>query len=448
MEIIRPSPEPQISKYDPSVIKNQGVAEFTFTEPEKISNDSKSIAGPLTRLIASFLTLGLSENVNSKIKKTLVPILGSILTQGQIKEKRQEGLNDFKKGYPVQYKKSQNIKVNVGDKVKLDGMVIKPKVQADGEAKYVIWLNGLGESYEPKLCRAADYANEVNANILVFNYRGCGDSSSALAPPTPNDFVTDTMAMVAYLKSTGIKAEDITIHGYSLGGGIGANALEPGMKYINDRSFSTFSKATKDMLPLMVKNIVTELAGPAIGALAGKTIGKALGFIASKLIKGYGLDLNTGKIYQKALIENSLIFYHKDDEIIQKSSLSRHLSKHKIVDLNDSRISNHKIVDFSKLNNASDPIGNAHVEPFLNFTGAATKIKNFINNNPIDHLPPKELTTSESGVTTEEVKFDVNLDFGSEINDNSFLNFGPFFKSETTNKNSLKPKIESGDEII
>lgn len=445
MEIKGPSSEPHISNYSPSVIKNQGTVEFSFNEPEKISSDSKSIAGPVTRLIASFLTLGLSENVNSKIKKTLVPILGSILTSSQSAEERKEGLDDFKSNRSGQYKKSQNINVNIGDKVKLDGMVIKPKVTPEGEAKYVIWLNGLGESYEPKLCRAADYANEVDANVLVFNYRGCGDSSSKGAAPTPNDFVTDTMAMVAYLKSTGVKPEDITIHGYSLGGGIGAKAVEPGMKYINDRSFSTFSRATKDMLPLMVKNTVTEIAGPAMGELAGKTIGKALGFIASKLIKLYDLDLNTGKIYQKALIGESLIFHHPDDEKIQKSSLPKYLSKHKIVDLTDSKVSNHKVVDFSTLNNRYVYKDNAHTESFLNFAGAATRIKNFINNKPIDYLPPQDLTVSEPEATSDEVNFDVNLDFGSEITDNSILNFDPSFKG---NKNPLKPKTELDNEII
>lgn len=233
----------------------------------------------------------------------------------------------------------------------------------------------MGESYEPKLCRAADYANEVDANVLVFNYRGCGDSSSTGVPPTPNDFVTDKIAMVAYLKSNGVKPEDITIHGYSLGGGIGAKALEPGMKYINDRSFSTFSKSTKEMLPLMVKNTVTKIAGPAMGELAGKTIGKALGFIASKLIKLYDLDLNTGKIYQKASIGESLIFHHPDDEKIQKSSLPKYLSKHKIVDSAGSKISNHKVVDFSTLNNRWIDKDNVHTESFLNFADAATKIK-------------------------------------------------------------------------
>ena len=166
--------------------------EFTYKEARKPSDTSSSVTGPVVRLVATFLTLGVSEDIHKKTKKTIVAKLSKALTHNaRSKEDRQNSIEKFKESN--HYDNATRLSVQVGEKTRLDGMLVKPLLVEKSE-KYVIWLNGLGGDYEAKLTEACVYADTVHANILLFNYRGCGDSTAA-GLVTPKDLVTDTLIL-------------------------------------------------------------------------------------------------------------------------------------------------------------------------------------------------------------------------------------------------------------
>lgn len=272
------------------------------------------------RAVAGILTFGASEIVLSS-RDLLKVITGAILTSsliGQLSSK--ERATDLKSFDDQKHPNiTTKLEVTTADSAQLDGRIIDPKVAAVGEKKYVIWLNGLGESFESKLNDSVKYADSSGASLLVFNYRGAGNSKGLSS--SGQDYVTDTLAMVSYLKSTGVKEENITIHGFSIGGGIGSNAaarLEK-VKYINDRSFTSLSNASKEVIANETRHKI------------GDGAAKALGFFVSALVKHLDFDLNTKKIYTKpnpyaenSLESRTLIVFHPHDNVIKESSITGH----------------------------------------------------------------------------------------------------------------------------
>jgi alpha/beta superfamily hydrolase len=109
----------------------------------------------------------------------------------------------------------------------------------------------LGARYEHGLTEAQNYADTTENHVLVFNYRVTGDSTGFGGKGS--DWVNDTVTMVEFLKSQGVKEENITILGHSMGGGIGTLAASrfEKVKLVSDRSFSSLGKATEEL----VKNI-------------------------------------------------------------------------------------------------------------------------------------------------------------------------------------------------
>ncbi len=308
---------------------------FQATSNAGQNTNFKAIA---TRVVAGYLTIGLSEIVVSA--RTLLKLTAGYLithTGNLDKNSRMEALSDFKENCPNQAKTSEKIAISTADSAKLDGMIIKPENSSNIEQKYVILVNGFGESYESKLENAAEYANRSGANILCFNYRGAGDSKGV--PTSANDFVTDTLSMVEFLtKEKGIKPENIIIHGFSMGGGVGAQAagLSDDVKHINDRSFSAFSKATKDLTTSHLKSRVGRKAAEALGSIAG-------GFI-----KGIGFELDTKKVYRdkNAAFRNdiekrTLVVYHSSDNVISQNASLNHVAT------DQTRLSSHAFVDLS-----------------------------------------------------------------------------------------------------
>lgn len=410
--------------------------EFTYKEARKPSDTSTSIIGPTVRLVATFLTLGISEDIHKKVKKTIVANLSKALTyNGRSKEDRQNSMDGFKKS--DHYGSATRLSVQVGEKTKLDGMIIKPLLVGESE-KYVIWLNGIGADYEGKLADACVYADTVSANILVFNYRGNGDSTTN-GPTKPKDLVTDTLAMITLLTERGVKPEDIVIHGYSLGGGVGALAAQetPGTSHINDRSYSSFSKAIKEFVSLKLKEKI------------GQTAANTLGSLVASLIKGYDLDLNTRKIY-KAGIKDTLILHHPDDKMIRKSSLKNFLTKHEITSESTEK-SNHKIVNLSGVRD--ETVVNAHNTFFKEFQGTAKHVAEFIHNKSFASI----YSSSEENADLSAYQFPdyENLD----IDLSSFANFVHISDATTNSEGfdieglgseevlNLKPKSRNSEEI-
>ena len=343
--------------------------EFLYKEPIRPLSTSTSILGPTIRLCASFITLGISEDIHRKIKNTFITMMSKQLTRGPTKENRNEKLNLFKCYRNDVYHRSSSLSVQIGKKAQLNGMLIQPELESK---KYVVWLNGLGGSYEGKLGVVGEYANDLNANVLLFNYRGTGDSTSSV-PVKPKDLVTDTIAMIAYLTHVkGISPNDIVIHGFSLGGGVGAQAAMqmPGVREINDRSYDVFSKAAKELISIEYQHKI------------GKIPAKLLASLTAFFIRSYDLDLNTVKLYETEK-RDTLILFHPGDLRLKNSSLKTTLERRDFA-------SEYKFVDMTQEKDLeNDDFHNTYV---LNSDATTAHIKDFI------HVDTLEKTDGGEGI--------------------------------------------------
>lgn len=293
-------------------------SEFNTLKFKATNPDGSSFK--IKRLIAGVITLGLSEI----LKKTAG---FALTTSGELsKESRKNALRDFKEENPEYSAIADKLKIKTSDGAKLDGMIIKPGKNATGpsEQTYVVWLNGLGQSYESKLNFAVEYANVANANIVLFNYRGAGDSGGIASGS--KDLKRDVAAIIEFLmKKLNVSQKNIVIHGFSLGGALGLlmAARYDFIRDISDRSFAVLSKTAK--------NIVREYTKDYIG----DTAGGVLGSISAELIKILGFELDVRKAFEvqeesrliaHGLDDRLLVICHEEDNLIKdEDSLKKYL---------------------------------------------------------------------------------------------------------------------------
>ncbi|QLH35115.1 MAG: hypothetical protein HWD61_02335 [Parachlamydiaceae bacterium] len=130
----------------------------------------------------------------------------------------------------------------------------------------------------------------------------------------------DGEAMVQYLLSQGVQPQNILIHGWSLGGGVGAHVAalhqEKGKEIhiCNDRSFESMVNEVKELARELRKYINTS-------TLLGKLVSAALALapITIPLIHMIGWDFKSTQCYQK-INGHKFIIYHPNDEIIVYSA--------------------------------------------------------------------------------------------------------------------------------
>jgi hypothetical protein len=286
---------------------------------------SKIKGKEVVRAIAACLSLGISEIGVNSVKFAI----GSFLTRGGSLDKKTRANNiaDFEKNMerndPNKFLNELVEKINIRtiDGETLDGVILKSQ-NLNPSLKTEIWVNGFGQSYESRLNEAMEYANKTGRDVLVFNYRGCGDSTGT--PTSANDFVRDTLAMVDFLTSRidkPVMPENLIIHGFSMGGAIGAKATDSlknrKIEHQNDRSLAVFSRAVED------------------GAKA-KFGCEALGKIAGGIIKHSGFEINAKKLYVNKdgsltdLVNQTELRYlpkGTDNVINDENSLHHHIRK-------------------------------------------------------------------------------------------------------------------------
>lgn len=91
---------------------------------------------------------------------------------------------------------SERLKIPTSDtKVVLDGMLLRN--EGNQSNRWILWLNANGVVYEQNLEFALEYATALNANILVFNYRGVGESTGW--PSTANNLADDAQSALLLL---------------------------------------------------------------------------------------------------------------------------------------------------------------------------------------------------------------------------------------------------------
>lgn len=251
--------------------------------------------------LGAVITLGLLPLVLYGLSRLLARC---ILISQTASEEEKYNLKTIKKSFlRYEQKNVQEFDLKVFDGAIINGITIfkgneaKTKFnekKADNQ-KWIIRFNGRNGFYENSLLRSQSIGQDLDANILVFNYRGVGESKGILTKP--EELVMDGETCIRYLMSKGVREENILIHGSSLGGGIACQVatLFEKVALINERSFASLSLAASVLVNLsFIKGIFLALRWE-LNSLSG-----------FEKVKG-----------------PKLIIYHKQDSIIphHKSSL-------------------------------------------------------------------------------------------------------------------------------
>ncbi|CCB86478.1 serine aminopeptidase domain-containing protein [Parachlamydia acanthamoebae] len=196
---------------------------------------------------------------NKKIKKASIGVIkalrehfGKKIGNKILKSK----INDTKENIAAKKKNLEeagfgsSIKIESADKkIVLDSFALHPKFESD---KWIVIFNGMNSQYEKHLDALKKLAEDTNAHVLTFNYRGVGDSQildnkghKGRAKNT-KDLVQDGEMLLEYLHSKGVNSKNIMLYGHSMGGGVAAE-LHDKMQHkgplLSESSFSSFAAA-------------------------------------------------------------------------------------------------------------------------------------------------------------------------------------------------------------
>lgn len=144
--------------------------------------------------------------------------------------------------------------------VTLDGMVLRtPGLEhtPPDKVRWIIWFNANGVIYEQVLEFVEQYAAKLNANAIVFNYRGVGHSTGW--PSEGQSLFEDGRAVFDHVATEyGAVAPNVLLHGHSMGGVVAAgmfggwdvarHGAAPQCKRVNDRSFRTVVSTAQTMM--------------------------------------------------------------------------------------------------------------------------------------------------------------------------------------------------------
>lgn len=172
--------------------------------------------------------------------------------------------------------------------VNLDGMFLPAQ---KGTQKTVIFCNPNAACYELTGEVVNFYRNQLKCNVLLFNYRGAGESQGR---PTAARTLKDMEAVFKFAtKTLDIAPKNLLVHGRSLGGAHAAKigSEHPEVTVICDRTFASLEKAANGMV-----------GGGVIGAITGKA---AYAFASN--------DLSTHTLYQRAKGNKLCVSCHHDE---------------------------------------------------------------------------------------------------------------------------------------
>jgi hypothetical protein len=108
--------------------------------------------------------------------------------------------------------------------------------------RWILFLNPNGVAFQQILDFLEQYGRECNANVIAFNYRGVGQSHGTVSGA--QDLISDGLAVFDHLvHARNADPSRILLHGWSLGGGVGAavQAAHPASMLVSDRSFSSLA---------------------------------------------------------------------------------------------------------------------------------------------------------------------------------------------------------------
>ena len=261
--------------------KTPGVKD-TFTGA-KYSN-SPSFASKIPRVIAYVLSFGMFYGISKlAVEKGILPAL-------KMYQKEDPNADRIKNNL-LKDPQNRNFTLTTYDGAKIDGMLLG---SPNNGKPVLMYFCGNAERWEYSLDYPQRIAKELDANVLVFNYRGVGRSEGF--PLVAQDLVTDGDTCKQYLNHLGIDDSRIKIFARSIGAGIGVEVASRYERtaFVSERSFSKFSKE--------VRNI---MGAGVIGSLASQTI------------KMMEYEMKAAKAWKKIPAEIKLAIVHKGDKMIQ-----------------------------------------------------------------------------------------------------------------------------------
>ena len=138
------------------------------------------------------------------------------------------------------------------------------KYEVAGATRWTILFNGNAMLVQNgTTTAAAQFAQAVKTNVVVFNFRGCAGSEGL--PRTCHDLVTDGEAVLdAVVACAEIDQSKVLLHGISLGGCVAtlvrANPRFRSGPILVDRSFSTLMDAALHISGHQVENLLGRVA--------------------------------------------------------------------------------------------------------------------------------------------------------------------------------------------
>ena len=165
---------------------------------------------------------------------------------------------DFEAIFSTKYpdKVFKHMTITTADGANLDTFAIVNKASKEllaPQQKWIVFFHSADAAYENSLPTLCQIVKDTGANLYTGNYRGVGNSNGM--PFQAKDLILDGETMIEHLLQSGVLPENILVHGFSMGGGIGTEvvSLHPGMHLCNDRSFTKLSDCLNLIVPPKLK---------------------------------------------------------------------------------------------------------------------------------------------------------------------------------------------------
>lgn len=252
------------------------------------------------------------------------------------------------------------LKLETPDGIVLDGALIWHNIE-DAERykanddsvflknEWVLRCNGNAEFYERELTQSMAYCRKFKRNMLVFNYRGVLDSkqNERSYPKCAQDLTLDCHTTYQFLKKKNAK---VVIEGFSLGGGIGAQAaaLNPGAHIANIESFSSLPDCVKAMIYSHLLNNRDDYGAPLpnyhpslLRRIMASFASAIAGWVVRAVLENANWEMNTAKVWKNITGQKWIVTGTHDQIMVGDGTLYKFLK--------------HNHPSYKKVKNETDP---------------------------------------------------------------------------------------------
>lgn len=261
--------------------------------PDFVAKSIPQIPGDKTPLLC--LRRALFFLFGSYMNKRVLPVAYRSHAARKIRRQRRE---EYLKQHPQVKRRC----LQASDGKRIDALEVwHPKAHARQKNKWIVYFPGNSEQYEDLFAFIDRYQAALPVNILVFNYRGAGDSEG---PVTPWGVDLDAVAVLDYAtRGLACHPRDLLVIGRSLGGGISAKALGhfPEAGFCVERSFSSLHDTVRSTVGMGV-----------------------IGHVAAWLLTFCGWNLDSVKNWARIDHGRKWMVYHKTDETIPYETSQLH----------------------------------------------------------------------------------------------------------------------------